>query len=142
MRKKIVKKAKMVSKAKTHVKAKKAKIVKKTVAPVAKKIMAISKPLSKVGLIRTIADMSAMPKKAVSATLSSLMSVMQLHLKKRGPGEFTLPGIAKFRVVNKPATKARHGINPFTGKPTVFAAKPARSVVKVRALKKVKDMTA
>ncbi len=32
------------------------------------------------------------------------------------------------------------GINPFTGEETVFKAKPARKVVKIRPLKKVKDM--
>jgi nucleoid DNA-binding protein len=42
----------------------------------------------------------------------------------------------------KPATKARKGINPFTGEATTFAAKPARTMVKVRPLKKLKDMTA
>ena len=40
----------------------------------------------------------------------------------------------------KPATKARKGINPFTGQETTFAAKPARTVVKIRPLKKLKDM--
>ena len=46
----------------------------------------------------------------------------------------------KLRVQRKPATKARKGINPFTGEETVFAAKPARNVVKIRPLKKVKEM--
>jgi nucleoid DNA-binding protein len=35
---------------------------------------------------------------------------------------------------------ARKGINPFTGQETTFKAKPARTVIKVRALKKLKDM--
>ena len=69
-----------------------------------------------------------------------LSDVIELHLKKKGPGEFTLPGIAKFRVIHKPATKARQGVNPFTGEQMMFAAKPARNVVKIRALKKLKDM--
>jgi nucleoid DNA-binding protein len=46
----------------------------------------------------------------------------------------------KVTVKRKPATKARKGINPFTKEPTVFKAKPARSVVKVRPLKALKDM--
>jgi hypothetical protein len=46
------------------------------------------------------------------------------------------------RALSKPATKAHKGINPFTGEETVFKAKPARNVVKIRALKKVKDMVA
>ena len=46
----------------------------------------------------------------------------------------------KVEVKKKPATKARKGINPFTGEETVFKAKPARRVIKIRPLKKLKDM--
>ena len=46
----------------------------------------------------------------------------------------------KIRVVKKPATKARKGINPFTGQEMVFKAKPARKAVKVTPLKGLKDM--
>jgi len=52
----------------------------------------------------------------------------------------TLPGHMKIEVKKKPGTKARKGINLFTGEETVFNAKPAREVVKIRPLKKVKDM--
>ena len=65
---------------------------------------------------------------------------MQRHLTKRGPGEFTIPGLMKCVVKRKPATKARKGINPFTGEATTFKAKPARTVAKARILKKLKDM--
>ena len=37
------------------------------------------------------------------------------------------------------ATKARKGINPFTKEPTVFKAKPARKIVRVRALRGLKN---
>jgi DNA-binding protein HU-beta len=54
-------------------------------------------------------------------------------------GVFVAPGLAKFVVVKKPATKERKGINPFTKGPTIFKAKPARKVVKARPVKAVKD---
>ena len=60
----------------------------------------------------------------------------------RGPGQITLAGLMKVVAVRKPATKARKGVNPFTGEPTIFKAKPARNVVKIRPLKKVKDLVA
>jgi hypothetical protein len=66
--------------------------------------------------------------------------VIEGHLKKNGAGIFTLPGLLKMKVVRKPATKARKGINPFTGEETVFKAKPARNVVKIQPLKAVKEM--
>jgi len=53
---------------------------------------------------------------------------------------FNLPGLLKVMVVRKPATEARKGINPFTGQETIFKAKPARNVVKIRPLKGLKDM--
>ena len=55
-------------------------------------------------------------------------------------GVFVVPGLAKILVIRKPATKARKGINPFTGEETMFKAKPARNVVKIRPVKAVKDM--
>ena len=47
----------------------------------------------------------------------------------------------KIYLVKKPATKAREGINPLTGKPTIFKAQPARKVVRIKPLKKLKDMS-
>ena len=55
---------------------------------------------------------------------------------------FTLPGFAKFRVVKKPATKARQGINPFTKQPQTFAAKPASKSVRARPIKAIKNAVA
>jgi DNA-binding protein HU-beta len=73
----------------------------------------------------------------VKNVLEALATVGYQEMKKTG--EFMLPGFAKFVVVKKPATKARKGINPFTKEPTVFKAKPARKVLKVRPVKAAKD---
>lgn len=101
----------------------------------------VTKPFNKSKIAGAIADMTCLSKKDANSVLDALFEVISAHLKKKGgPGEFTLPNIAKFRVINKPATKARQGINPFTGEPMMFAAKPARNIVKIRALKKVKDI--
>lgn len=45
-------------------------------------------------------------------------------------------------VVNKPATEARSGINPFPKGPMEFAAKPASKSVKASPLKVAKDAVA
>ena len=66
-------------------------------------------------------------------------SLIERSIKKRGVGEFTIPGMMKITTVKKPARKARKGINPFTGEATVFKAKPASIAVKVRPLKKMKE---
>ena len=43
------------------------------------------------------------------------------------------------KVVRKEAQPEREGKHPFTGEMTVFKAKPAKNLVKVTALKKLKD---
>jgi len=80
-------------------------------------------------------------KNLVAAVFESLNGQIQKNLGGRnGPGMFTVPGLLKMRVVKKPATKARKGTNPFTGEEMMFKAKPASRVVKVSALKGLKDM--
>lgn len=107
-----------------------------------KKLTAIREPYTKARLIAAIAEDTGLAKKEVASVFESLSDCMSRHLKKRSAGSFTLPGIAKFTVQAKKATKARKGINPFTGEETMFKAKPARRVVKIRALKGLKDMAA
>ena len=76
----------------------------------------------------------------VACVFDGLTGMIKKDLGKRGPKTFAVPGLAKIKVVRKPSTRARKGINPFTGEETMFKAKPARNVVKVRALKNLKDM--
>jgi nucleoid DNA-binding protein len=78
--------------------------------------------------------------KQIGSVLELLQHVIERHVKKGGAGVFVLPGLLKIQVVHKPATKARKGINPFTGLETMFKAKPARNVIKIKALKKLKAM--
>jgi DNA-binding protein HU-beta len=93
--------------------------------------------ISKSELIQKVADAVSLPKKDVKAVIEQLASVGYKELKKSGA--FVLPGFAKFIVVKKPATPERSGINPFTKEPTVFKAKPARKILKVRPVKAAKD---
>jgi nucleoid DNA-binding protein len=119
--------------------AKKVVAAKKAVAP-KRSTTAISDAYSKSQLLNEIAAETGVARKQVSEVFDSLSNIVERHVKKRGVGQFTLPGLLKVVTTRKPATKARKGTNPFTGEPTVFKAKPARTVVKIRALKKLKDM--
>ncbi|MBC8418667.1 MAG: HU family DNA-binding protein [Proteobacteria bacterium] len=118
------------------------KIGKKVAAkkPAAKKIPAVKKPMTKAEILNEIAGNTGLTKKQVSSVFEEVAILIERHIKKRSPGQFTFPGLLKIEVKVKPATKARKGINPFTGEATVFKAKPARRAVKVRPLKKVKEM--
>ena len=116
------------------------KVAAKSVAAAGKPLKSVGNPLTKTELYRALSDGTGVAKKEVAAVMEHLADLISLHLKKRGPQLFTLPGLLKVKVVRKPATKARKGINPFTGEETIFKAKPARNVVKVLALKKMKEM--
>lgn len=105
------------------------------------KTTAIKSRLNKTQILNDLAENTGLSKKEVSSVLDELSVLIQRHIKKRSAGEFVLPGLLKIQVIKKPATKERQGINPFTGEDTVFKAKPATSVVKIRALKKLKDST-
>jgi len=100
----------------------------------------MAKVMSKSELISKLADEHSdkLTRKDVKGVLESLATVGYKELKKTGV--FLVPGFAKFVVIKKAATKARKGINPFTKQETMFKAKPARNVIKVRPLKALKDM--
>ena len=122
----------------------KKKSVQKTVAKKtsAVKTPTVKDPLTKGGLIKAIMDMTDLAKKDVSAVLDSVNTLIELHVRSRGPGKFVMPGVFKITVVKKPARAARKGINPFTGEEVMFKAKPAHKVVKIKALKKLKEQAA
>ena len=118
-------------------------VKKKTAKKTAKKkavAKAVKKPTTKAETFTYIADKTGLTKKDVGAVFESLNTLIKRDLRRNGPGAYTVPGLMKIKVVRKPATKARKGVNPFTGESMTFKAKPARNVVKVLALKALKDM--
>lgn len=76
--------------------------------------------------------------KEVKAVIEQIVSITAAELKKHG--SFKLAGILNLKIKNKPATKARKGVNPFTKEPMVFKAKPASKNVRALAMKKLKEM--
>jgi len=122
-------------------KAAKKKTTKKAAAP-AKKLTAIKDRYSKTAILNEIAENTDLSRKQVAAVLDELSDLTERHIKKRACGEFVIPGLLKVLTVRKPATKARKNVpNPFKpGELMDVAAKPARTMVKVRPLKKLKEM--
>jgi nucleoid DNA-binding protein len=98
-----------------------------------------SRPRSKSEVYSELAQSTGLARKQVAAVFDGLTGLIKKDLNK-GPGIFAVPGLMKITVIRKPATKAREGINPFTGEKTIFKAKPARKVVKIRPLKGLKAM--
>lgn len=116
------------------------KAVKKA-APVKKKVTTpITAKMTKGQIVASLSDSTGLTKKQVSAVLDDFDSLIERSIKKRAVGEFTIPGLAKIRTINKPAVKARKGINPFTGEEQTFKAKPASIAVRIRPLKRLKEI--
>jgi nucleoid DNA-binding protein len=98
------------------------------------------KPATKSQILATLSEKTELSKKDVQKVFDALEELIRKDLGKKGPGVFSIPGLVKLKVVRKPATKERKGINPFTKEEQIFKAKPARNVVKAAPLKAIKDM--
>jgi nucleoid DNA-binding protein len=99
-----------------------------------------TKQATKGEIYSKLATKTGLSKKQIATVFESLHELIGNELGKKGPGQFVLPGLLKLKVVKKPATKAKQGINPFTKEPMMFKAKPARNVVQARPLKPLKEM--
>ena len=104
------------------------------------KVSASAKPRSKSEIFGTIAQHVGIHRRDVAGVFHVMGSLIKADLSKNGSGVFKVPGLMRITVTRKPATKERQGINPFTKEPTIFKAKPARNVVRVRPLRALKEM--
>lgn len=98
------------------------------------------KPMSKTDVIAAMMAATGMSKQQVNEFFDELAALISKNLKEDGPGVFNVPGLMKIRVIRKPEVPERQGVNPFTKEPQVFKAKPARNIVKITPLKKLKDL--
>jgi nucleoid DNA-binding protein len=122
----------------------------KAAAPVksasASKPAAALKPIktafNKTSLAAHLAQQASLEPKAAKAFMAALEATVLASINKKGLGQFTLPGLLKITVQQVPAKKKRMGKDPFTGVERMFAAKPASTKVKARAMKKLKDAAA
>jgi nucleoid DNA-binding protein len=99
-----------------------------------------AKVLTKSEILTSIAETTGLSRRDVASVFDALSGLIKTNVGKKGPGLFVVPGLMKIMVVQKPATKAHKGINPFTKQEQMFAAKPARKVIRVRPLKALKEM--
>jgi nucleoid DNA-binding protein len=121
--------------------AKKAPAKKATAKAPAKATTAIQDKYTKTQILNTISENTGLARKEVSSVLDELGVLIERHIKKRGVGEFTLPGLLKIKAVKRPARPARKNVpNPFRpGEFMDIPKKPATTRVKVLPLKKLKE---
>ena len=99
-----------------------------------------NKARSKGEVYRSIAEETGLSRKQVGEVFDSMKSMIEKDLSKKGPGVFAVPGLMKLKAVFKPATKATTKANPFKpGEMMTVKAKPARTMIKIRPLKSLKD---
>jgi len=101
---------------------------------------AAARPMSKSQIVAELAEKTELSKKQVQSVLDEVEALIGNALSKKGNGVFVLPGILKILRKDIKAQPEKEGRNPKTGEPMIIKAKPARKVVKVRALKKLKGM--
>jgi nucleoid DNA-binding protein len=106
----------------------------------ATKLKPVKDKFTKTQIQDQIAECTGLTRKQAGCVLDCLGEIIEAHLTKNAVGEFVLPGLMKISTVRKPAVKAHKGIDPFTKEEKMFKAKPASTAVKVRPLKKLKDM--
>jgi len=99
-----------------------------------------TKRRSRGDLVKTIAAGTELKPGKVKEVFDALTQIMVADLSKKGSGEFNFNGLVKLKTVNKPATKARKGRNPFTGEEIMIKAKPASRKVRARALRGLDGM--
>jgi nucleoid DNA-binding protein len=98
------------------------------------------KAATKTELLATLSAKTGLTKKEIASVVDELTNFIKGQISKKGPGVFVLPGLLKIKRHLKPKQAARIGRNPATGEEMPIAAKPARTVVKVLALKSLKEM--
>merc|ERR1719281_140289 len=94
--------------------------------------------MSQTAVFTSVAETTGMKSKDVKGVVEAMFGVAVAQLKSAG--SFKFAGMLNMKLKNKPAQKARKGINPFTKEPCVFKAKPASKTVKCFAMKKLKEM--
>ena len=134
----------MAAKSKSSSKSAPKAVAKPAPAPKAAKLVASDKPRGKSILYSTIADHTGLHRKQVAAVFETLGKVISVDLAKpkaEKPKVFVVPGLLKVTSVFKPATKATTKANPFKpGEMMEVKAKPAKTGLKIRALKALKAL--
>jgi len=98
------------------------------------------KPMTKTEMIAALAESTGLTKKQVVSLFDELAKLIEKELGEERAGIVNVFNLLKIKVVRKPATPERKGINPFTKEETIFKAKPAKNVVKLVPLRGLKDV--
>jgi DNA-binding protein HU-beta len=94
--------------------------------------------VTKSELITTLSDRTELSKHEVNKVFEALEEVIAEAVKSEKT--INVPNLCKIYVHKRPASHARQMKSPATGEMITVPAKPAHKVVKVKAVKNLKDM--
>lgn len=98
------------------------------------------KPVGKNEIINKITERSGLKRADVSAFLTHYHEVIvEIFAKDE---LFVIPQLVKLFSMVKPGRPQREGVNPFTKEKMYFKARPPRKYLRVRYLKRLKDVVA
>ena len=100
------------------------------------------KPMNKTEIVAHLSEATGLTKQQVSGLFDELSKLIEKNLDEQGPEVFAIPNLLQIKVVRKPAVEAHMGVHPITKQEMMFKAKPAQNVIKLVALKGLKDMVA
>jgi nucleoid DNA-binding protein len=98
------------------------------------------KPLTKVQLFTNLSEKTGLSKKQIAEVFDALKEEISGAMGKKGVGTFVIPDLCKVVRHQKKALPKRQVRNPQSGEMIWADPKPASTTVKVRPLKKLKDM--
>lgn len=98
----------------------------------------MSDKITKSELITTISNETDLSKTQINLVFDVLEKIVEKAI--RSNKSVTIPNLCKIYVHKKAASSARQMKSPATGEMITVSAKPARKVVKVKAVKNLKDM--
>ena len=99
-----------------------------------------AKPMTKSAIVAAVAESTGITKKQSAEVMTALVDLIVAQVGSKGPGKIVIPGLCRVTVTHKPAVKGgEKKINRLTGAEYVTKDKPATNVVKLRALKSLKD---
>jgi nucleoid DNA-binding protein len=93
--------------------------------------------MTKSQIIQALTADGDLNKKQAQKVLDTLASLAAMTLKS--DGKFTVPGLVRLTLKDKPATPERQGINPFTKAKVTIPAKPASKKVRALPVSSLKD---
>jgi nucleoid DNA-binding protein len=100
--------------------------------------MPSDRPITKSELISDISEDTKLTKAQVKSVFDSLEKSVLDAIKAKS--SIVIPNLCKIYVHKRPASAARQMKSPFNGEMINVSAKPAHNVVKVKAVKNLKDM--